>query len=710
MKTYDAHHIRNIALLGHAGSGKTTLAEAMLFESGEINRRGTIEDGSTTSDFHELEQERGSSVFGSVLVAEWRDYKINIIDTPGFVDYVGEVIGALRVVDTGIMVLSSHHGVEVGTEAIWKYTAEFGTPVIFVVNKIDHEQSDFWRTVEQAKERFGREATVVQYPLNEGPACNTIIDVLKMTAYVFPTGGGKPEKRAIPESEIERARQLHNELVEIVAENDATLMDHYLERGELDEEEMRQGLTMTLIQRQIYPVFCTSARNDMGTGRLMSFIDVVIPAPVEMPPVKTEGGFELAADPAGKPCAFVFKASSEPNVGDMSFFRVYSGTLRHGMDLVNEQTGVTERLGQLFVINGRKRQEVNELAAGDIGAVVKLKNTHVNNTLHERGMNLVLKPIEFPRPKVRAAVESNRKGEEDKLGTALNHLHEEDPTLIVEHSPELKQIILHGQGEMHLQTARHRLEHRYKLDVSFVPARVPYRETIRKSVNTDYRHKKQTGGAGQFAEVHMRVEPFFEGMPEPNGITVRGTEVHELPWGGKLVYLNGIVGGVIDQRFMPAILKGVMEKMTEGPVTGSYVRDVRVSVYDGKMHPVDSNEAAFKTAGRMAFKDAFIKADPQLLEPIYIVDILTPEENVGEIMSDLPVRRAEIIGIEADGHYQLVKARMPLSELDRYSTILRSITQGRATYSAAFEEYSVVPGTIAKQLHDEYVQHIHDEE
>ncbi len=710
MKTYDAHHIRNIALLGHAGSGKTTLAEAMLFESGEINRRGTVEEGTTTSDYHELEHERASSVFGSVLMAEWRDYKINIIDTPGFVDYVGEVISALRVVDTGIMVLNAHHGVEVGTETIWKYTEEFGTPVIFVVNKVDHEQSNFWRTVEQAKERFGREVTVVQYPLSEGAGMNTIIDVLKMTAYVFPSRGGKPEKHPIPDSEAVRARQLHNELVEIVAENDATLMDHYLEHGELDEEEMRQGLTMTLIKRQIYPVFCTSAKNDMGTGRLMSFIDVVIPAPVEMPPVQTEGGSELAADPTGKACAFVFKATSEPNVGDMSFFRVYSGTIKHGMDLVNEQTGVTERLGQLFVINGKKRQEVSELAAGDIGAVVKLKNTHVNNTLHERGMNLVLKPIQFPLPKVRIAVESNRKGEEDKLGTALNHLHEEDPTLIVEHSPELKQIILHGQGEMHLQTAKWRLEHRYKLDVAFVPARVPYRETIRKSVNTDYRHKKQTGGAGQFAEVHMRVEPYYDGMPDPSGITVRGTEVHELPWGGKLVYVNGIVGGVIDQRFMPAILKGVMEKMSEGPVTGSYVRDVRVSVYDGKMHAVDSNEAAFKTAGRMAFKDAFIKADPQLLEPIYLVDILTPEEHVGEIMSDLPIRRGEIIGIEADGHYQLVKARMPLSELDRYSTVLRSITQGRATYTASFLEYAVVPANISHKLHEEYLQHQHDDE
>ena len=710
MKNYDAHHIRNIALLGHAGSGKTSIAEAMLFESGEISRRGSVEDGTSVSDYHEIEHERDGSVFGTPLFAEWRDYKINIIDTPGYVDYVGEVISALRVVDTGVMVLNAHHGVEVGTETIWKYTKRFETPIIFVVNKLDHEHSDFWKTVEQAKERFGREATVVQYPMNEGTGFNTIIDVLKMTAYVFPAEGGKPEKQEIPESEQERAKQLHNELIEIVAENDETLMDHYLEKGELDEDEMRQGLTMTLIKRQIFPVFCTSAKHDMGTGRLMSFIDNVIPAPVEMPPVKTVAGDELSADPAGKTCVFVFKSISEPNVGDMSFFRVYSGTVKHGMDLVNEQTGVTERLGQLFVVNGKNRSEVSELQAGDIGAVVKLKNTHVNNTLHDKGFNLVLPAIEFPVPKYRIAVLSNRKGDEDKLGMALHHLHEEDPTLVVEHSQELKQVIIHGQGEMHLQTAKHRLEHRFKLDVHYEPAKVPYRETIRKTVNGDYRHKKQSGGAGQFAEVHMRVEPFHEGMPAPSDLNVRGTEEHELPWGGKLVFINCIVGGVIDQRFLPAIMKGLMERMQEGPVTGSHVRDVRVSVYDGKMHPVDSNEAAFKTAGRMAFRDAFIKADPQLLEPVFNVEIIMPEEQVGEIMSDLPVRRGEIIGIDADGHYQIVRARMPLAELDKYSTALRSITAGRATFSAEFAEYAPVPANIQHELHKEYLKHQTEED
>jgi elongation factor G len=710
MKNYDAQHIRNIALLGHAGSGKTTLAEAMLFESGEINRRGSVEEHSTVSDYHEIEQDRVSSVFGTTLFAEWRDYKINIIDTPGYVDYVGDVIGALKVVDTGIMVLSSNHGVEVGTEIIWKYTKQFKTPTIFVINKVDHEQSNFWRTVEQAKDRFGREVTVVQYPLNEGLGFNTIIDVLKMTAYVFPPTGGKPEKKPIPDAEVERAKRFHNELIEIVAENDETLMEHYLNKGELDEEEMRKGLTTTIINRQIFPVFCISAKNDMGTGRLMTFIDVVIPAPVEMPPVETMGGDFLKADPAGKACLFVYKATSEPNVGDMSFFRVYSGTIHHGQDLINEQTGITERLGQLFVVNGKKRHEVTEITAGDIGAVVKLKNTHVNNTLHDKGFNLVLPPIEFLPPKIRTAVVSNRKGDEDKLGLALHQLHEEDPTLIVEHSQELKQLIIHGQGEMHLQSAKWKLEHRFKLDVGFLPARIPYRETIRKNTDAQYRHKKQSGGAGQFAEVHMRVEPYYDGIADPPGLTVRGKETYELPWGGKLVFYNCIVGGVIDQRFLPAILKGVMEKMAEGPITGSYVRDVRVSVFDGKMHPVDSNEAAFKTAGRMAFKDAFIKADPMLLEPIYNVEIIMPEEQVGEIMSDLPVRRGEIMGVDADGHYQILKCRMPLAELDHYATVLRSLTQGRANYSAEFAEFVQVPTNLQQKLHNEYVQHQTEED
>lgn len=710
MKVYDAHHIRNICLMGHAGSGKTTLAEAMLFESKEITRRGSVEEKSTVSDYHDIEHERGSSVLGTVLFAEWKDYKINIIDTPGYDDYVGEVISALRVVDTAIMVLNAAHGVEVGTETLWKYTDQFHTPVIFVANKVDSEQSNFDKTVQQAKERFGRQVTVVQYPLNEGSSFDAIIDVLKMTMYKFPAEGGKPEKLPIPESEREKANELHRELIEIVAENDEELMSQYFEKGELDEDEIRIGLRKAMVDRLICPLFVTSAKKDMGSGRIMGFIDNVVPAPVEMPPKKTVDGKDLVCDPQGKPSLFVFKSMSEPHLGEMSFFRVYSGTIHHGHDLVNEQTDITERLGQIFAVNGKRREDIAHLYAGDIGATVKLKNTHVNNTLHEKGEHLVLPSIEFPAPKVRIAVHTTKKGEEDKLGMALHHLHEEDPTLVVEHSQELKQTLILGQGEMHLGVAKWRLQNRFKVDIEFTEPKVPYRETIQKSIKGMYRHKKQSGGAGQFAEVHMIVEPYHEGMPHPHGVSVRGEEKHELPWGGQLVFLNCIVGGVIEARFMPAILKGVLEKMHEGPITGSYVRDIRVSVFDGKMHPVDSNEAAFKTAGRMAFRDCFIQADPKLLEPIYDVEIVTPDDYMGEIMSDIPARRSIIMGMEADGHYQRIKCRMPLSELDKYSSSLRSMSQGRATFSSGFAEYAAVPAQLQQKLHNEYVAHQHDEE
>ncbi|GAB1431201.1 elongation factor G [Ignavibacteria bacterium] len=710
MQVYDAHHIRNVALLGHAGSGKTTLAECMLFESGGINRRGTIEEQNTVSDYHDIERERGASVFGTVLFAEWRNYKINIIDCPGYDDFVGEVVSALRVVDTGILTINSVNGVEVGSEIIWKYAKQFDTPIILAINKVDMEQSKFDRAVEQAKERFGREVTVVQYPYNEGTGFNSIIDVLKMTMYSFPAGGGKPEKLPIPAEEKEKAAVLHNELIEIIAESDESLMNLYFEKGELDEDEMRKGLQGAMISRQIFPVFCISAKQNMGSGRLMGFIDNVVPAPVEMPPKITANGTSVPCDPNGKTCAFVFKAVSEAHLGEMSFFRVYSGKIAPGQDLHNEQTGANERMSQVFAVNGKKRSEVNPLVAGDIGATVKLKNTRVNNTLHDKGYDLTLPPIQFPEPKVRVAISPAKKGEEDKLGIALHHLHEEDPTIIIEHSQELKQMIIHAQGDIHLSSIKWRLSNRFKIDAEFHDPKVPYRETIQKSIKGMYRHKKQSGGAGQFAEVHMLVEPYYEGMPAPAGITVRGTEEHSLPWGGKLVFLNCIVGGVIDQRFMPAILKGIMEKMSEGPLTGSPARDIRVSVFDGKMHPVDSNEAAFKTAGMMAFKDCFVQADPKILEPMYDVEIIVPEDFVGDVMSDLPSRRGIIIGIESEGHYQFIKARMPLAELDKYSSALRAMTQGRATYSKQFAEYMPTPPLVQQKLAADYQAHRHDEE
>lgn len=702
MNTFDSEHIRNIALLGHSGSGKTTLAETMMFEAGVINRRGTVEERNTVSDYHEIEHERGTSIFGTLLHTEWKHYKINILDTPGYDDFVGEVISALRVVDTGILLLSSPDGVEVGTEIIWKYTEQFKTPMILVVNKVDHEKSNFERTVEQARTRFGRAVVPVQYPLNEGATFDTIVDVLKMTAYKFPHEGGKPEKLPIPDAEKERADYLHNELIEAIAENDETLMSLYFEKGSLDEDEMRIGLKKAMIRHQLFPLFCLSAKRNMGSGRLMGFIDNVVPSPRDMPAQTATNGTEILCDPNGPAAMFIYKTLSEPHVGDMSYFRVYSGTIKPGMDLVNSQTGVTERVGHLFLVDGKKRTEVHQVPAGDIGATVKLKNTHANNTLHDKGFDVSLPPIVFPKPKVRTAIRPVNARDEEKLGTGLHQLHEEDPTLIVEHSQELRQTLIYGQGELHLAVCKWRLHHRFGVETVFVEPRIPYRETIQKAVRGHYRHKKQSGGAGQFGEVHLLLEPYYDGMPAPNGVTVRGVEEVPLPWGGKLVFQNCIVGGVIDTRFMPAIMKGVMEKMHNGPLTGSYVRDVRVSVFDGSMHSVDSNDAAFKTAGMMAFKNSFVEADPKILEPIYEVEVLVPDDYIGDVMSDLPSRRGVILGIESDGHYQRIRARIPLAELDKYSTVLRSMTQGRATYSGHFLEYAPVPLELQQKLMTSY--------
>jgi elongation factor G len=710
MATFDTNHVKNIALLGHAGSGKTTLAECMLFEAGLINRKGTIADRNTVSDYHELEQERGNSIFSSLLHTTWRGYKINIIDTPGYDDFVGEVISALRVADTGVMVLNGAAGVEVGTDMIWDYTEKFKTPMIFAVNKMDHENADFNRTLAEAKAHFGGNVVAVQYPVNPGTGFNEIVDVLHMVLYHFPDNGGKPEKRPIPDSEKATAEEMHRELVEAIASNDEGLMEKYFDQGELSEEEMKMGLHNAMIKHEIFPLFCMSAAQNMGSGRLMGFIDVVCPSANEMPPQKTKTGGELKCDANGPAAIFVFKTISEPHVGELSLFKVYSGTLKTGMELVNENTGSAEKFNQLLLLEGHNRSPVNELVAGDIGATLKLRNTHVNNTLHEKGKNIELFPIEFPPPNMTVAVESTKKGDEEKLSQALHTLREEDATILVEVSQELKQTLIHCQGELHLQVVKWKLENIHKLEVAFNKPRIPYRETIRRKAEAVHRHKKQSGGAGQFGEVHLRIEPWYEGMPDPEGLNVRGREEHPLPWGGKLVYFNCIVGGAIDARFLPSIMKGVMEKMQEGPLTGSYVRDVRVSVFDGKMHPVDSNDISFKLAGLKAFKEAFSHADPQLLEPINKVEVLTPPELSGSVMGDLQTRRAMVEGIDTEGHFQKIIANVPLAEMDDYSSTLRSITQGRAKFRMRFFEYQTVPFELQKKLHEEYAKHEKDDE
>lgn len=701
MKVYDEKHIKNIVLLGAPKAGKTLLAEDMIFEAGLIHRRGTLEGKNTVSDFHEIEQERGNSIFASVLHAEWHDYKINVIDTPGFDDFIGEIISSVRVADTCVMTINAQHGVEVGTQLIWNYVDKFRKPVIFAINQADHPKADFSHALQSLKETYGTAVTQMQYPVSEGEDFHAIIDLLKMVMYQFPANGGKPEKLPIPEHERARANQLHNELVEKAAENDEKLMEKYFAQGTLDEDDMRLGLKLGMIHHDVFPVFVMSARKNMGSGRLMGFIDNVAPSPLEAQPEYTTANTELTFDATQPTALFIFKSHLEPNLGKLSYFKVISGEVTANSELVNSQTGATERIHQLFIMDGKTRNPVDKLTAGDIGATLKLKDTFTNQTLHAKGFDVTVQPIEYPEPRIRTAVVALSKNDEEKIGEVLAKIHQEDPTLEVNYSRELKQLILSGQGEMHLAVAKWYLEHVYKLKVEFQSPRISYRETIRQEATAVYRHKKQSGGAGQFAEVHLTVAPYFEGMKEPTEFTVRGKEVVELPWGGKLVFYNCIVGGVIDQRFIPSILKGVMEKMEEGPVSGSYVRDIRVMVFDGKMHAVDSNDLSFKIAGMMAFKEAFLNAGPVLLEPIYDLEVLVPEEIMGDVMSDLQTRRSLIMGIDANGNYQVIKARTPLKELDRYSTSLRSLSQGRARFTQKFAEFTQVPFEIQERVSKE---------
>ena len=700
MKVYETKQIRNLALFGHAGSGKTTFAEAMLLEAGATNRRGSVDEKNTTSDYHELEQERGSSLFQTPMFAEYKNFKLNFIDTPGYNDYIGEVAAAASVADTGIIIINGQNGIEVGSENGWAYSERYNLPVVFAINKLDVDQAKFDDVVSQLKDMYGNSANVIQYPVQTGANFNQIIDILKMKMYQY--ADGKVEVLDIPDSESDKVESMRGELIESIAETDEDLMNKYFDEGDLSAEDMNKGLKKAVSERQFFPIFCLKSKDSTGVARLMEFVTEVCPAPDEVPAAKTVEDKEIACDPAAKVVLFTFKMTSEAQAGDITFFKVKSGTLKTGLDLVNEQKSATERINQLFIVNGKKRTEVEALHAGDIGATVKLKSTLVSHTLHEKGYDVEFAKIYYPNPIIRMAVVPVTKGEEEKVGTGLHAVANEDPSLTVEHSQELRQLILHAQGELHLGVAKWRLENRYKVASKYIEPRVPYRETIQKQVKGSYRHKKQSGGAGQFAEVHMLIEPWYEGAPYPDGMPVRGKDLHDLDWGGKLEFVNGIVGGVIDQRFLPAILKGVMDKMNIGPLTGSYVRDIRVFIYDGKMHPVDSNEAAFKTAGMMVFKDNFVQAAPKILEPIYNVQIKVPEEFVGDVMSDLPSRRGLIQGIDTAGRYQIINAQMPLAELDKYSTSLRSMTAGRATYTQDFAEYQTVPANVQQELMDAY--------
>ncbi len=707
MRIYQANDIKNLALLGSSGSGKTTLAETLLYEGGVISRRGDIKSHNTVSDYHRVEHEYEYSVFSSVLFTEYLGRKFNIIDCPGADDFITGTITSLNVTDTALMLVNSTRGVEVGTENLFRYTEQYQKPVIFIMNYLDHEKADFEKSIESAKEAFGNKVVIVQYPIAVGAGFNALIDVLKMKMYQWEANGGEPEILEIPDSEKERANELHNALVEAAAENDDSLMELFFETETLNENQMRQGIKKGLIARDLFPVFCTSAHKDMGARRLMEFLGNVVPNVSEMPLPKTKDGTEVGYDPDGPTSIFVFKSSIEPHLGEVSYFKVMSGKIKEGMDLINQNREAKERIAQLSCVAGNNRHKVQELVAGDIGVAVKLKESHTGHTLNEKGCDYLFDAIKYPHPKYRTAVKVVNESDEEKFGEALQRMHEEDPTLVVEYSKELKQIIVHGQGEFHLNTMKWRLEHNDKIFIEFENPKIPYRETITKTSAADYRHKKQSGGAGQFGEVHLVIEPYEEGMETPSTLKISGKEIKlnvrdteeiSLAWGGKLVFHNCIVGGVIDTRFMPAILKGIMERMEEGPLTGSYARDIRVFVYDGKMHQVDSNEISFKLAGRKAFSMAFKSAAPKILEPVYNVEVKIPASRTGDVMSDLQGRRAIIEGMSSEKGFEVIKAKVPLKEMNKYSTTLSSITGGRGFYTMSFAQYEKVPREVQEEL------------
>ena len=711
MRVYQTNEIKNIALLGSAGSGKTTLAEAMLYESGVIKRRGSVEAKNTVSDYFPVEQEYGYSVFSTVFNVEWNNKKLNIIDCPGADDFVGQAITALNVTDQALILINGQYGPEVGTQNNFRYTEKLKKPVIFLVNQLDSDKCDFDSIITSMKDIYGQKCVQIQYPIETGPGFNALIDVLLMKKYSWKPEGGAPIIEDIPAEEMDKAMELHKALVEAAAENDETLMEKFFEEETLTEDEMREGIRKGLVTRSIFPVFCVCAGRSMGVRRLMEFLGNVVPFVSEMPKVHNTRGEEVAAETSGPESLYFFKTGVEPHIGEVSYFKIMSGSVKPGDDLSNADRGSKERIANIYVCAGANRQPVDCLNAGDIGCTVKLKDVKTGNTLNGKDCDNRFDFIKYPNSKYSRAIKAVNEADTEKLMAALTKMRQEDPTWVVEQSKELKQTIIHGQGEFHLRTLKWRLENNEKLPVKFIDAKIPYRETITKAARADYRHKKQSGGAGQFGEVHLIVEPYAEGMPDPvsykfNGqefkMNIKSKEVVDLEWGGKLVFINSVVGGAIDTRFMPAILKGVMERMEQGPLTGSYARDVRVVVYDGKMHPVDSNELSFMLAARHAFSDAFKNAGPKILEPIYDLEVYVPSDFMGDVMSDLQGRRALIMGMDSEAGYQKLQAKIPLKELASYSISLSSLTGGRASFTTKFASYELVPNEIQQELIKEH--------
>ena len=711
MKTYQANEIKNIALLGNDGAGKTTLTEALLYEAGVIKRRGRITQQNTVSDYFPVEQEYGYSVFSTVFHVEWNNKKLNIIDCPGSDDFVGAAMTALNVTDTAVLLLKGGSGVEVGTQNHFRYTEKLGKPVIFLVNQLDDENCDYDAILEQLTSVYGPKVVPIQYPLQTGPGFNSLIDVLLMKKYSWGPDGGEPTIEDVPADQMEKAHEMHKALVEAAAENDEELMEKFFESDTLTEDEMREGIRKGLAARGMFPVFCVCAGKDMGVRRLMEFLGNVVPFVEEMPRVFNTRGEEVVPSKEGPTSLFFFKTAVEPHIGEVQYFKVMSGKVHEGDDLSNADRGSKERMAQLFVCAGANRIKVEELVAGDIGCTVKLKDVKTGNTLNGKDCENRFNFIKYPNSKYSRAIKAVNEAETEKMMNALQRMREEDPTWRIEQSKELRQIIVHGQGEFHLRTLKWRLENNEKLQVVFSEPKIPYRETITKAARADYRHKKQSGGAGQFGEVHLIVEPYYEGMPAPEvyrfgnqefRINAKSTEVVDLEWGGKLVFINSVVGGAIDARFMPAILKGVMQRMEQGPLTGCYARDVRVIVYDGKMHPVDSNELSFMLAGRQAFAQAFRDAGPKILEPIYDVEVFVPSDKMGDVMGDLQGRRAMIMGMSSENGYEKIVAKAPQKEMLNYSTALSSITGGRASFIMKFASYELVPGDVQNKLIAEY--------
>jgi elongation factor G len=713
MRVYQTNEIKNIALLGSKGSGKTTLAEAMLFECGVIKRRGSIDAKNTVSDYFPVEKEYGYSVFSTIFYAEFLNKKLNVIDCPGSDDFVGNAITALNVTDTGVILIDAQYGVEVGTQNIFRTAAKLKKPIMFAINQLDGEKAEYDNVIEQMTEIFGPKVTQIQYPLNVGPGFNAMIDVLLMKKYSWGPEGGVPKIEDIPAEELEKAQDLHQKLVEAAAENDETLMEKFFDQGSLSEDEMREGIRKGLIDRSIYPVFCVSALKDMGVRRMMEFLGNVVPFVEDMPAPVDTAGDEILPDSNGPLSIFMFKTTIEPHIGEVSYFKVMSGTLTPGIDLNNVDRGTKERIAQIYCVCGQIKTPVDKLSAGDIGATVKLKDVRTGNTLNEKGCEYHFDFIKYPAPKYQRAIRPVTEADAEKLSEVLTRMHEEDPTWIIEQSKELKQTILSGQGEFHLRTLKWRVENNDKIPIIYDEPRIPYRETITKAARADYRHKKQSGGAGQFGEVHLIIEPYTEGMPAPDTykfgnqefkMSVRDTQEIALDWGGKLVVHNCIVGGAIDARFIPAIVKGLMDRMEQGPLTGSYARDVRVCIYDGKMHPVDSNEISFRLAGRNAFSEAFRNANPKILEPVYDVEVMVPSDVMGDVMSDLQGRRAIIMGMSSENGFEKIQARVPLKEMSSYSTALSSITGGRSSFTMKFSSYELVPADVQEKLLKAYAE------